>query len=452
MCMRGGVFMFFDDIKKYRKDNLFDESGWDYIDNEIQSNLNIKVIDFCNASRCNEELLKEIKNIFSCCRYSFTLRIKELSNYFVFKTLEYNVKEKVEFLDVLTGYVFDCFNEFIIKTFNPLKTNKKGVKNDNFTLYFSMYAPKIVKEKMRLEFGDIYIPPYKYRNISKLLKIRNDYYSKYHKYPDYKLMTELFNTSMSDKKKHIDENEVKCLMFMVGELNPISIDDNGENDEGESIPFEISDPVNPYHQTYMDRNEYKMFNDLADTFSAMLNYEEFLNHYNNDIKKTSQERYECFRMFYTCDTIKYLKELPQLQYFLFSRNNKIINGCDENFFKYILICNQASKIVDLGEIMSLEFKTFEELEANVFSDKDLDIKIFVYEQSTGKKTGLLKLKNEGLIYTSYNLYKKGYVGRIKDCLKNNEKSSVKQKNTDYKKYQYAFLHRILEMDEREEYG
>lgn len=446
----GGVFMIFDNIKAYRKNNLNDETGWDYIDNDFQNELNKKILDFYNTSRKNKSLLCEIYDVFNSCRYSFILRSKELQNYYIANALFYNEVEQNELLDTIANYMFECFAEFVNEKFDPNKINKNGEKNDNFISYYSKFAPKIVKNKLRQEFSEFNIPPGVYRVISKLLRIRSDYYSNNYKYPDNKTMAEIFNASVRDKKQKLDENKIKDLMLIIGELNPVRIDKT-DDDEDESKAIDIVDPVDVFYQTDTNFHEYEMLSDFADAFAAMLNHEEFLKHYNNNLKKTSSERYNYFKMFYTCDTIKYLKKLPQLQNFLLLRNNKIINGCDDHFFKYVLLCDKNSIITDLHEIINLKFKKFKDLKVNVFKDEDLDVPISVVEQKTGKKVGMLKLKNEKLIFTSYKINEKTGCQRLTANIIEKEQPLVSQKISDYQKYNYEFLHNILEKYAREKY-
>lgn len=293
------------------------------------------------------------------------------------------------------------------------------------------------------EYFDYYLEKYK----PDYKKEKDDGNSEYPFYPYFRIC--VFGNSKNNKPGALN-NFFKKLKN--DRDNTIQIDSNNPNDENEPILFEIVDSANDIEKNYIEQKDNGVFINLANSFSFMLNYQKFLKHYNNDLRQASSERYNYYKMFYTCDTVKYLKELPQLQNLLLSRSDKIINGCDDNFFKYILNCNQHNKFACLSETIKSEFKKFKELAVNIFADEDLELQISIDEQLTGKEIGLLKLKNEGLIYASYKLHEKGYSNPIPNNIKNKEKALVSQKKSDYKKYHDAFLHTSLGKNGDEKYG
>lgn len=424
--------MAFEDIKAYRSSVFNDKTGWDFFDEEVQEKLNKAVAEFCRKPKNDELLRAKINNIFAACRYSFVLRSKDLRKNFISKTICSAVEEKNELLETLTNHMFLQLWDFIGEKFDLNK-------NDNFSSYFFTYAPKLVIEKLRLELSEIKIPTEQYRMISKLIRIRNDYYAENYAYPDYEELADIYNRYVKNEKAKIDKVKAQYIMLLLGEREPVHIESGAENKDDKPQGIAVKDPNDLIEKAEILDSEHNSVTAFTDSFSTMLNYGQFLKHYGNDSRKTKPERYSYFQMFYTCDTVKYLKGLPQLRDYLLARSNKILSVCDDAFFKYILFCGQNGKINSLDEILFSKFKKYKDLEVNVFDKKDLGQTICVEEQKTGQEKGIIKLKNENLIYSSFKIAEKGKGIQSKAS----EKSNVSQHLNAYNKYNYAFTYKTL---------
>mgnify|MGYP007114061610 CR=1 FL=1 len=430
------------EIKNYRKYQLYDETGWEPFDADVQKELNERALQYyyCDNIDNKNNILKSINNIFSKHRYVFVLKSKELREwYFKFTIDNPKLEDLSDVIDVIANVSFKYLNKAIEK-FNPQKPNKKGELNENFTAYYFGFYPLNIKKELQEIYGMIKLPRGSFKVIFDLNKLRNTYHEAFKKYPTYEKLAELYNEKFN---KNINPQKVEATLKLSEMMNCLSLDapiSNGDDDSenltlGAVITSEEYDFDNIGNQQYYSSVADKFSKMIAQTLDKMDDIVEFKKHY----KSITENQYGYFKLFYTCDTLKYVKG-TDLCNELLMRSNRILKTCDTCFFHYVLHID--NDISNLNIVNTSEFKMFKELdhffETKEYADERITIKnIFVENQNELDRLSL-ELENENLIFASYNYQRNN--GRKKFS---SEKSMASDNKAIYEHYKRIFLYNIV---------
>lgn len=436
------------EIKNYREYQLYDETGWEPFDNDVQKELNERALEYYNCDNIDEKnnILDSINNIFSKHRYVFVLKSKELREWY-FKFTIYNQKPEYlsDVIDVIVNVSFTYLHKAIEK-FNPTKPNKKGEFNENFTAYYFGFYPLNIKKELQEIYGMIKLPKASFKDIFDLNKLRNRYHEAFKKYPTYEKLAELYNEEF---KQNINPQKVEAILKLAEMMNCISLDtpisdgdDDGENATlGTFITIEERDFDNVGDQQYYSSVADEFSEMIAATHDEMYNIVKFKKHY----KSITKNQYNYFKLFYTCDTLKYVKG-TDLCNALSMRSNRILKACDTCFFDYVL--NIDNDISNLSIINISAFKMFKELnpffETQEYADERITIKNINVKNQSKLERLRLELENENLIFTYYNYQKNN--GRKK--ISSEESTASKQKGK-YEQYKRIFLYSTVKNQQGE---
>lgn len=315
----------------------------------------------------NNDYKNKAKEIFFLCVKWLALspRATELYYKYFYEPMSYDILEEI------CDELIDCFDEYIEK-YNPFYILANGNQQNGEYSFYPYFRINVFGNSNRNRPGRL-----------------NNYLKK-----------------LKQEKERI-----------------FSIDANGGEDGDSGEAREI--PDNTSFDESIDNEIYKAF---CNQIIFMMNIDSFKKHYkvekSEKLNSTLSKRYDYFTMFYSADILIYLKCFPMLNVFLKQRSQKILNACDNDFFKYILILSSCLKRIDnLDAIENAEFKCYGDLSSNLFRKEILKEQIEIVIEE-GKKSGLYKLKYDNMIYASYS---------------NKTKANITQQNEIYKKYAYAFL-------------
>lgn len=436
------------EIKEYRKKHFFDETGWEPFDNDKEKALNEKALEYyyCENINVKENILKSINNIFSEHRYVFVLKSKKLREwYFKFTLYNQNSEHFSEILDVIVSVSLTHLQK-AIETFDPTKPNKKGEFNKNFVAYYFKYYSLNIKNELQENYGMIKLPKSSYKVIYDLNKLRDSYREAFKKYPTYEKIAELYNDKF---KKNINSRYVEAVLKLAELMNCISLDapiGDGDDDEenatlGAFITIEESDFDNASTQQYYSSVADEFSEMLADTHDKMYDIVKFKKHY----KSITENQYSYFKLFYTCDTLKYVKG-TDLCNALVMRSNRILKACDICFFDYVLRID--NDISNLNMVNTSAFKMFKELDSffgnKDYSDEPITIKNINVKDQNDLERLSLELKNENLIFASYNYQKNN--GRKK---MDSEITTASGQKAKYEQYKRIFLYNTVKNQQGE---
>lgn len=349
---------------KQNKDTNDQETGDTEVSSEYEKNKakNKLFEDEFKYHSIDENRLEELANIYSEIKeenFKLSEKIRTLAWLMVIESGSYFVKQS-NVIEMHKKYPYDCSLDEMWCVFTKcfesfdkdyISSNKKS--ND-----------KYAQNHNKNEFNNRFIAYFKSSLYNRFLNIYN-------------------------------RNEDKIVLNYDNDNNKvygktISIDQEFNNDEGDSALIQIESPTD--HISAYDSIDAKVY-----LFSNLIT--NIMEHLGTDKRTANDAIKRMFKAFYTGDTIFFAKcyGLDTFYQSMCRSQNKILGSCLNEFFNYILDSDTPQSI---KQVKDAEIKTYKQLNSPVFKKKSPNEKPLLYmptAENNDKRFGF-----EELVYSAFS--------------------------------------------------